>query len=58
MTYVIRGKRIMFQSCQMDNLGQEETYETYEQAEIALKKIQDSIPFDTFEIRKLEDVRK
>ena len=49
--FVIRGKNGMrFESCSIGNLDEEETYETFEMAQMAMKQIQESIPFEQFEI--------
>lgn len=53
--YVIRGKNGMkFESCTIGHEGQEETYDSLKTAEIAKQQIERSIPFEQFEIIKVE----
>lgn len=48
---VIRGKSGMrFESCEIDRYGQEETYESREQAQMILEQLENTFPFETFEI--------
>lgn len=49
--YVIRGKNgYIFTSNQEETYDQEEIYGTYKQAEVALKQIRETLPFEEFEI--------
>ncbi len=49
--YVIRGKNGMqFESCVIGKPVEEETYETLETAQMAMKQIQETLPFEEFVI--------
>lgn len=50
--YVIRGKNsgYTFTSTEIETYGQEASYETYAEAEIALNNIKTTLPYEEFEI--------
>jgi len=55
---VIRGKSGMkFESCEIGKVGEEETYFSLESANRSLKQIQETFPFDEFEIIEQEENR-
>jgi len=58
--YVIRGKNgYTFTSTDEETYGQEVTHDTYEQAEVALKQIRETLPFEEFEIIPLsKDIKE
>lgn len=55
MKYVIRGKSGMkFEACEIGKEAKEATYPTLEKAEMALKQLQETLPFEEFEIISIE----